>query len=194
MYKTPQKTNEPADIVIYRQGQGILLKETSLLAYDTTTQKILAIGKEAERLLDHPHENVALCCPLHQGAITDFFAASRLFMGLLRMAFGKSPLIKPRIAVCVPPNQSEVEKKAMTEAVQQAGAREVWICDIPADQFIREASEKFPKQYKKFKIMISITKDEPERYVRELLSDTLTYADQAGISRERVTDLLKSID
>ncbi|MEW4414643.1 hypothetical protein [Clostridium sp. AN503] len=41
MYKTPQKTNEPADIVIYRQGQGILLKETSLLAYDTTTQKIL---------------------------------------------------------------------------------------------------------------------------------------------------------
>lgn len=42
--------------------------------------------------------------------------------------------------------------------------------------------------------MISITKDEPERYVRELLSDTLTYADQAGISRERVTDLLKSID
>lgn len=95
MYKTPQKTNEPADIVIYRQGQGILLKETSLLAYDTTTQKILAIGKEAERLLDHPHENVALCCPLHQGAITDFFAASRLFMGLLRMAFGKSPLSRP---------------------------------------------------------------------------------------------------
>lgn len=194
MFEEIKNNFEPADIVIYLQDKGLVLKEKSLIAYEKATGKIVAFGTEAEHMENDPMGNLEVCSPLRQGVIADYFVASRLFMGLLQRALGRKPVMRPRIAICVPPHISEVEKKAVEEAVREAGAREIWITEIPVDQFIREAPEKFPKLYKKFKIVIGITKDEPERYVRELLSNALAYADQAGISRERVIDLLKSSD
>lgn len=72
-------------------------------------------------------------------------------------------------------------------------AREVLIADIPAEEFIREFPEKLPKEYKKFKIIVGITKDEPERYVEEQLRNTLMYARQEQISPERVCELLQRL-
>ncbi len=194
MYEKINQTREPADIVIYLQDKGMVLKEKSLVAYEKSTGNIIAFGTEAEHMKTCSQGDLVICSPLQHGAVADYMAASRLFTGLLQRALGKKPVMKPRIAICVPPNLTEVEKKALEDAVREAGAREIWITDIPVDQFIREAPVKFPQLYKKFKITIGITKDDPEQYVRELLSDALAYANQAGISRERVTDLLKSVD
>lgn len=194
MYEQINQTCEPADIVIYLQDKGLVLKEKSLVAYERSTGKIVAFGTEAEHMEMVPQGDLVICSPLRQGAVADYTTASRLFTGLLQRALGKKPVMRPRIAICVPPNLSEVEKRALEDAVHEAGAREIWIADIPVDQFIREAPKKSPQLYKKFKIIIGITKDDPERYVRERLSEALAYANQAGISRARVADLLKSVD
>lgn len=183
--------HEPADILIYMQEKGLVLNEKSLIAYDTKTQKILAAGSEAERLAKVDPDNVRILSPLRQGAIDDYMAAEKLFACLLRKALGKKPVIKPKIALCVPAGITVVEKKAVQDALYQAGAGDVILADVPAEQFMSEQQQKDPKLYRQCKIVIGITKDNPESYVKEQLTETLRYAAQQGISAERVAWLFE---
>ena len=184
---------EPADISVYVKDKGIVLREKSLLAFDMTNNKIIAIGTEAENYMQAANENIKVISPLRQGMIADYIVAFSMFSDLLRKALGKRFLIKPVIAVCVPTGITEVEKKAMEDMIYQAGAREVFIAETPLEQFVRELPEEFPELYSKCKIIIGIGKDEPERYVEEKLRHTLAYARQLGISGERVGELFDKI-
>ena len=74
---------EPADISIYIQGRGIILKEKSLIAYDETSGKILAYGGEAVHAAENTPDNVKIISPLHRGIIADYTAAVNLFVFLL---------------------------------------------------------------------------------------------------------------
>ena len=74
-----------------------------------------------------------------------------------------------------------------------ARASEVLIADTSAETFIREFPEKFPKECRRYKVIVGITKDEPERYVEEALKDILVYARQEQIPQERVCELLQSL-
>ena len=183
------KTYEPADIVIYIHNKGIVLREKSLVAANWKTEKIEAVGIEAENMETKNLEGIYVVSPLRQGMIAVYQMAVVLFSRLLLKALGKKPLRKPAIGICVPKGITEVEKKAVEDALIQSGAREVFIADIPVEEFVREFIEKSPKLASKFKIIISITKDEPERYIAEEFGQILQYARQEGISDERVEEV-----
>lgn len=184
---------EPADIVIYLQGEGMVLKEKALIAYEEATGKIVAYGAEAERLAGGPAE-VTVVSPLRRGAIADYRAAKVLISHLLRTARRKKSLLKPSIAVCVPRGFTEVDKKAMEDAMYQSGARDVTFSDVPVKQFVEELPEKYPERHHRCRIVVGITKEEPERYIAEELQEILRFAEENKISAERVAELLRQAD
>lgn len=183
---------EPSDIVIYVQGRGLVLKEKSLVAFHMVSERIIAYGAEAERIAGEGRENILVVSPLRQGMVADYVVAVALFKHLLREALGKKRFPRPAAALCVPEGIVEVEKKAMGDVILTAGARDVMFTDMPAAQFAKEMPEKFPAEYKKFKVVIGIAKDEPEGYIREALDGILQYAAREGISAQRVAQLLQN--
>lgn len=184
---------EPADILIYIKDRGVVLTEKSLIAVHADMKKIVAIGNEAEEIAMKNLPNVQVFSPLRQGMVADYMAAVSLFSALLRNAWGKKPLRRPPVAICVPTGITDVEKKAIQDVIYQAGAREILISDVPFHQFIREFPEEMPKLYQKFSTVIGITKDDPEKYITERLADIIGYAGQEGISSGRVGELLQKL-
>lgn len=183
---------EPADIAIYIQDRGMVLKEKSLVAFDTVNSKIIAFGTEAEYIAKGNMENILMISPLRQGMIADYTVAVSLFTHLLYKALGKKPLRKPAIAICVPDNITEVEKKTISDLFIQIGARELMFIDFPIEQYMSEMPEKFPKEYKRFKVIVEITKDNPEAYIAEEFETILKYARKQNISIERVEELFQA--
>lgn len=186
---------EPADIVIYIQDKGMVLREKSLVAYELNTGKILAVGVDAERMLGKESENISVISPLRYGTVADYFVSVQLFTCLLEKAWGKKTFLKPSVAVCVPEDMTEVEKKALEEVICQSRAGKVVIIPIAVERFIAmaEIPGKLPPEYKKCRTIIGITKNEPEKYVMEGLSRIIQYAGRNGVSAERVTELVQKI-
>lgn len=192
--------HEPADILIYVQGKGIVLKERSVLTFRKSDGKILAFGTEAEQLAERDMPDIEVMSPLRLGMVEDYCAAAKLFALLITKALGKgrsSSLLWNRkyrkVVVCVPQGITEVEKKALEDLMLWVvRAKKVLIVDIPAEKFIQEFQEKFPGEYGKYKLIVGITKDEPERYVEEMLRDVLEFAGREQISWERVYELLRN--
>lgn len=182
---------EPADILIYIKDRGVVLTEKSLVAVHADMKKIVAIGNEAEEIAEKNLPNVQVFSPLRQGMVADYMASVSLFSALLRNAWGKKPMRRPPVAICVPTDITDVEKKAIQDVIYQAGAREILISDVPFHQFIREFPEEMPKLYQKFSTVIGITKDEPEKYITEHLAHVVWYARKEGISLSRVGELLQ---
>lgn len=182
---------EPADIVIHVREKGIVVREKSLVAFDAATGKILAVGTEAEGLTGRESDQIRVMSPLRQGVIADYTVAELMFIYLMAKTTGKRSFLRPGVAVCVPKGITGVEKKALEDAILQAGAKEVVTSELPMDRFLQEEAEQFPDVYRKCRITIGITKEEPERYVEETLDGVLRYAAQEGISTERVLELLQ---
>lgn len=181
---------ETADIVVYIQGKGIVLKEKSLVAYHTVSKKIVAVGNEAEDIIKNPQKDIKVVSPLRRGIIADYIVAVELLRFLLIKAWGKKPLIKPLISICVPKGITEVEKKAILDALYQSGAKEIYITDISLEQLLEELPN-LPKEWQKVKTFIAITKEKPEYYIAEQISELLCYAGQEGITIERIKEIFK---
>lgn len=178
-------TYEHADIMVCMRDQGLVLKEKSLVAYHKGTGRIMTVGNEAEKIREQDPEGIGVLSPLKNGRVADYSAAVGLFSALLLKVRGKKRFFRPAVAVCVPKGITQVEERALKEAVIQSGAREVMVTELAAKQFIEEVSE----QSVKYKIVIVITKEEPENYVKEEIGRILEYAGQEGISRERLQAL-----
>lgn len=181
---------ETADIVIYIKGRGVVVKEKSLLAFDTISKKVVATGNDAEDMLRNPQENIEVISPLRRGMIADYTAAVELMRSLLQKAWGKKPLIKQPVSVCVPKEITDVEKKALLDVLYQSGAKELFITDISMEQLLRELPN-FPKNQQNVKTFISITKETPERYIAEQIAEMLRYSGQESISMERVNEIFQ---
>lgn len=181
---------ETADIIIYIKGRGVVVKEKSLLAFDTISKKVVATGNDAEDMLRNPQENIEVISPLRRGMIADYTAAVELMRSLLQKAWGKKPLIKQPVSVCVPKEITDVEKKALLDVLYQSGAKELFITDISMEQLLRELPN-FPKNQQNVKTFISITKETPERYIAEQIAEMLRYAGQESISMERVNEIFQ---
>ncbi len=179
---------ETADIVIYIKGRGVVVKEKSLLAFDTISKKVVATGNDAEDMLKNPQENIKVISPLRRGMIADYIAAVELMRSLLRKAWGKKPLIKQPVSVCVPKEITDVEKKAVLDVLYQSGAKELFITDISMEQLLRELPN-LPKNQQNVKTFISITKENPECYIAEHVTEILRYAEQEGIPMEKVKEI-----
>lgn len=120
-----------ASILVYIRGKGVVLKEPSVVAFDKDTNKVKAIGEEARLMLGRTPGNIVAVRPLRHGVISDYTVTEKMMKHFIQKAVGKRMLRKPRIAVCVPSGVTEVEKKAVEDATEQAGAREVYIIEEP---------------------------------------------------------------
>jgi len=120
-----------ASVLVYIRGQGIALKEPSVVAIDNNTNKILAVGEEARKMLGRTPGNIVATRPLKQGVISDYEVTEMMLKYFIRKAVGKKLIRRPRIAVCVPSGVTEVERKAVEDATKEAGARQVYIIEEP---------------------------------------------------------------
>lgn len=184
---------EPADIEIYIRDKGLVFREKSLIAYNDSDGKILAVGAEAEQIAQQHRDGVAVQSPLRQGMIADYCVALQMFRCMLERAWGKRHFRKPHILVGIPKNITEVEKKALEDLMIQLGSKDVTFSEGDYETFAGETKEYWPKKLVEFQVIIIITKYEPERYVSEELSYILQYAKQQGISAERVEELMREL-
>ena len=120
-----------ASILVYVRGKGVVLKEPSVVAFDRDTNKIKAIGENARLMLGRTPGNIVAVRPLRQGVISDYTVTEKMMKYFIQKSLGRRLFRKPRIAVCVPSGVTEVEKKAVEDAIYQAGAREVSIIEEP---------------------------------------------------------------
>lgn len=120
-----------ASVLVYIKGKGVVLKEPSVVAFDDDSKKIKAIGEDARLMIGRTPGNIVAVRPLRKGVISDYDTTEKMMKYFITKALGKRHFAKPRIAVCVPSQVTEVEKKAVEDATYQAGAREVAIIEEP---------------------------------------------------------------
>ncbi|MBS4028941.1 MAG: rod shape-determining protein [Ignavibacteriales bacterium] len=119
-----------ANTLIFLRGKGIVLNEPSIAAFDRNTKKIIAIGNEAREMLGRTHSDIAVIRPLRDGVIADFEIAE----GMLREFIKKihsGVVPSRRIVVAVPSGVTEVEKRAVRDSAEHAGAKEVHLIEEP---------------------------------------------------------------
>ena len=121
-----------ANTVIYADGKGIVLYEPSIVAIDTRTKRVIAVGREAKEMLGKTPESIQAIRPLRDGVITDFEATQVMLTYFIDQAIGGGIFRpKPRIIIGVPSGVTQVEKRAVIDAAKGAGAREVYLIPEP---------------------------------------------------------------
>jgi rod shape-determining protein MreB and related proteins len=120
-----------ANTLVYERGRGIVLNEPSVVAVNTTTGSILAVGSEAKKMIGRTPASIVAIRPLKDGVIADFETTERMLRYFIQKAYRRSRLIRPRVVVCVPSGITGVERRAVEEAATQAGARRVYIIEEP---------------------------------------------------------------
>lgn len=122
-----------ATVLVYIKGKGIVLREPSVVALDKNTDKILAVGEEARRMLGRTPGNIVAIRPLREGVISDYNITERMLKYFINKVCGRKAfrLFKPRIMVCVPSGVTEVERRAVIDAAIQAGARKTYLIEEP---------------------------------------------------------------
>ena len=120
-----------ANILVTLRGKGIVLNEPSVVAVDKKTQKILATGHEAKEMLGRTPAQIKAIRPMKDGVIADFTATQLLLKSIIYKICQRYNAGKPRVVVGVPSGITEVEERAVEEAVLQAGAKEVYLMEEP---------------------------------------------------------------
>ncbi|NLY42864.1 MAG: rod shape-determining protein [Clostridiaceae bacterium] len=119
-----------ATVLVYVKGKGIVLNEPSVVAIDRNTNRLLAVGEEARRMLGRTPGNIVATRPLKDGVISDYDITERMLKYFIKKVCGYH-IYKPRIVVCVPSGVTEVEKRAVIDATMQAGARKTFLIEEP---------------------------------------------------------------
>ncbi|HDZ86360.1 hypothetical protein LCGC14_1436700 [marine sediment metagenome] len=120
-----------ANTKVHVKGQGIVLMEPSVVAIDKFTDKVLAVGSEAKRMLGRTPGNIVAIRPLKDGVIADFDVTESMLRYFIQKAHRRRFAVRPRVVVCVPSGVTEVEKRAVFEATLQAGARAAYLIEEP---------------------------------------------------------------
>lgn len=120
-----------ANTLIYMKGEGIVLNEPSVVALSRDTGKVIAVGSEAKEYLGRTPQKIVAIRPMKDGVIADFEVTSVMIKYFLRKIQRRSFLFRPRLIVAVPTGVTQVEKRAVIEAAEQAGARQVYLVEEP---------------------------------------------------------------
>src|SRR4051812_32008851 len=120
-----------ANTLVYVRGKGIVLNEPSVVAINTNTSGILAVGTEAKRMIGRTPGNIVAIRPLKDGVIADFETTERVLRYFIQKVHRRRHFAKPRVVVCVPSGITGVEQRAVKDAGYQAGARKVYIIEEP---------------------------------------------------------------
>lgn len=119
-----------ATVIAYVKGKGIVLREPSVVAVDNNTGEVLAVGKEARRMLGRTPGNIVATRPLREGVISNYTVTEKMLKYFINRVCGKF-VFSPRIMICIPSQVTEVEKRAVIDAASQAGARKVYLIEEP---------------------------------------------------------------
>lgn len=123
-----------ANTLIYVKGRGIIINEPSIVAVNTRTEQILAVGQDARNMLGKTPSHIITPKPLNGGIIADFEIAEKLLRYFIDKVYEDSSLSffsRPKVIIGAPVDITEVERKAIADAVVSAGAKEVWIVEEP---------------------------------------------------------------
>lgn len=120
-----------ANTLIHIERRGIVINEPSVVAQDVKTRRILAIGNEAKEMVGRTPNEIIAVRPLKDGVIADFELTEEMLRLFLKKVQKYRWLIRPRIVICVPSGITEVEKRAVKDAAEHAGAREVYLATEP---------------------------------------------------------------
>ncbi|MBS3779000.1 MAG: rod shape-determining protein [Desulfovermiculus sp.] len=123
-----------ANTLVYVRGKGIVLNEPSVVAVkkdNKGTSKVLAVGNEAKRMLGRTPGNIVAIRPMKDGVIADFEITESMLRYFIAQVHNSRRLVRPRIIICVPTGITQVEKRAVKESAQSAGAREVYLIEEP---------------------------------------------------------------
>jgi rod shape-determining protein MreB len=121
-----------ANTLVYVRGRGIVLNEPSVVAINTNTGEILAVGVEAKRMIGRTPGNIVAVRPLKDGVIADFDTTERMLRYFIRKVHRRRYLVRgPRVVICVPSGITGVEQRAVKESTYNAGASRVYIIEEP---------------------------------------------------------------
>lgn len=120
-----------ANTLLYTKNDGIVLNEPSVVARDARTGAIIAVGKEAKEYMGRTPDRIQAIRPMKDGVIADFEVTKEMIAFFVRKVIQGLNIIKPSIVICVPTGITQVEKRAVIESAQQAGAREVRLVEEP---------------------------------------------------------------
>lgn len=120
-----------ANTLVHVKGRGIVLREPSVVAIKSDTGDVLAVGEEAKKMIGRTPGNVVAIRPMKDGVIADFDVTQAMLKYFIRKAMNSKSFARPRVVVGVPSGVTEVEKRAVIDAAQQAGAREAYLIEEP---------------------------------------------------------------
>jgi rod shape-determining protein MreB len=120
-----------ANTLVYVRGRGVMLNEPSVVALNSQTREILAVGTEAKRMLGRTPDAITAIRPMRDGVIADFESTEQMLRIFIQRVHRRRYFTKPRLVVCVPSGITSVEQRAVKEAGYQAGARRVYIIEEP---------------------------------------------------------------
>ncbi|RLQ94758.1 rod shape-determining protein [Falsibacillus albus] len=120
-----------ANVLIHVKGRGIVLNEPSVVAIDKNTNKVLAVGEEARRMVGRTPGNIVAIRPLKDGVIADFDVTESMLKHFINKLNVKGFLSKPRILICCPTNITSVEQKAIREAAEKSGGKKIYLEEEP---------------------------------------------------------------
>jgi len=120
-----------ANTLVYVKDHGILLREPSVVAVKTGTNEVVAVGDDAKRMLGRTPGGITAIRPLKDGVIADFRVTEAMLRHFIRKVHNRRSMVRPRVVIAVPSGITEVEKRAVKESAEQAGAREVYLMEEP---------------------------------------------------------------
>ena len=120
-----------ANVLIYIKGQGIVLNEPSIVAIETETKKVIAVGESAREMLGRTPGKIKAIKPMKDGVIADFEITEIMLNEFIKKIKARNLFSRPRILICCPTNITQVEKNAIKEAAERTGARRVYIEEEP---------------------------------------------------------------
>lgn len=120
-----------ANTLVYIEGKGIVIREPSVVAIQTNTKEVLAVGEDAKKMIGRTPGNIIAIRPLKDGVIADFDVTQNMLKHFIKKASQGKSFFQPRVVVCVPSGVTEVEKRAVEEAAIHAGAKEAYLIEEP---------------------------------------------------------------
>ncbi|MEK6549816.1 MAG: rod shape-determining protein [Nitrospirota bacterium] len=120
-----------ATTLVYVRGRGIILNEPSVVAIEKKTEKVLAVGIEAKKMLGRTPGNILAIRPMKEGVIADFEMAEKMLRHFIEKAHNRRTFVRPRIIIGVPSRITQVEQRAVRDSAELAGAREVYLIEEP---------------------------------------------------------------
>ncbi len=120
-----------ANTCVFARGRGIVVNEPSIVAFNTSKGEVEAVGQEAYDMLGKTPPNITAIRPMKDGVIADFDAAEKMLTHFVRKAYGRRPLMRPRLVIGVPPEITQVERRAVKDSGFRVKASEVHLVDEP---------------------------------------------------------------